>query len=85
METTISNFLILVVTFYQKQRPKIIHYRNYKNFENDNFREDLKKGLLKFDITMLHYQNLMTLCYLFLTSTLQKNEIYTFKQSQFYN
>ena len=37
--------------FYKKQRPKIIHYRNYKNFENDNFREDLKKELLKFDIT----------------------------------
>ena len=38
-------------TFYKKQRPKIIHYKNYKNFENDNFREDLKKELLKFDIT----------------------------------
>ena len=37
-------------TFYKKQRPKIIHYRNYKNFENDNFRQDLKKELLKFDI-----------------------------------
>ena len=53
--TGISNFHKLVVTvlktFYKKQRPKIIHYRNYKNFENDNFREDLKKELLKFDIT----------------------------------
>ena len=37
-------------TFYKKQRPKIIHYRNYKNLEDDNFREDLKKELLKFDI-----------------------------------
>ena len=34
---------------------------------------------------MLYYQNLMALCYLFLTSTLQKNEIYTFKQLQFYD
>ena len=24
---------------------------NYKNFENDNFRQDLKKDILKFDIT----------------------------------
>ena len=55
IETGISGFHKLVVTvlktFYKKQRPKIIHYRNCKNFENDNFREDLKKELLKFDIT----------------------------------
>ena len=55
IETGISDFHKLVVTvlkiFYKKQRPKIIHYRNYKNFENDNFRQNLKKGLLKFDIT----------------------------------
>ena len=38
-------------TFHKKQRPKIIHYRNYKNFENDNFRQNLKKELLKFDVT----------------------------------
>ena len=37
--------------FYKKQRPKIIDYRNYKNLENDNFRQDFKKALLKFDIT----------------------------------
>ena len=37
--------------FYKKQKPKIIHYRNYKNFENDNFRQGLKKELLKFYIT----------------------------------
>ena len=55
IDTGISDFHKLVVTvlktFYKKQRPKIIHYRNYKNFENDNFREDLKRELLKFDIT----------------------------------
>ena len=55
IETGISDFHKLVVTvlktFYKKQRPKIIHYRNYKNFENGNFRQDLIKELLKFDIT----------------------------------
>ena len=53
--TGISDLHKLVVTvlknFYKKQRAKIIHYRNYKNFENDNFRQDLEKGLFKFDIT----------------------------------
>ena len=34
---------------------------------------------------MLHYQNLMTVSYLFLTSTVQKNEIHTSKQLQFYD
>ena len=38
-------------TFYKKQRPKISNYRNDKNFENGNFRQDVKKELLKFDVT----------------------------------
>ena len=67
IETGISDFHKLVVTvlktFYKKQRPKIIHYRNYKNFENGNFRQDLKKELLKFDVTNASLSNLMTLCY----------------------
>ena len=37
-----ANLDILQLSETKKQRPKIIHYRNYKNFENDNFREDLK-------------------------------------------
>ena len=37
-----ANLDILLLSETKKQRPKIIHYRNYKNFENDNFREDLK-------------------------------------------
>ena len=44
IETGIPDFHKLVVTvsrtFFKKQRPKI---SNYKNFENDNFRQDLKK------------------------------------------
>ena len=44
-------------TFYKKQRPKIIHYRNYQNFENGNFRQGLKKELLKFDITYAPLSN----------------------------
>ena len=55
IETGISDFHKLVITvlktFYKKQRPKIIYYRNFKNFGNDNFRQDLKKEYLEFDIT----------------------------------
>ena len=30
-------------TSHRKSQPKIIHYRNYKNFSNDIFRESLQK------------------------------------------
>ena len=44
IETFISDFHKLLVTvlksFYKTQRPTIIYYRNYKNSENDNFRQD---------------------------------------------
>ena len=44
IEIGITDFHKLVVTVlktcYRKQRPKIIHYRNYKNFENDIVRQD---------------------------------------------
>ena len=80
IETGITDFCKLVITAlktsYKKQRPKIIHYRNYKHFENNNFHQDLKKELLKFDITNAPHQNVVTPCYLFLT--LQKKEISTF-------
>ena len=37
----------MVVTFmktlYRKSQPKIIYYRNYKNFSNEIFRESLQK------------------------------------------
>ena len=46
-ETGLSDFHKMVVTVmkisYGKSRPKIIHYRNYKNFSNDIFRDSLQK------------------------------------------
>ena len=53
IETGISDFHKLTVTTlksnFLKQEPKTFHYRNYKYFNNDNFRNDLlyeisKKG-----------------------------------------
>ena len=35
----------VVKASYRKSQPKIIHYRNYKNFSNDIFRESLQKIL----------------------------------------
>ena len=90
IETGISDFHKLVVTvlktFYKKQRPKIINYRNYKNFGNDNFREDLKRELLKFDFTNAPLSKFNdTVLSVLDKYAPKKNEIYTFKQLQFYD
>ena len=37
--------LIVLKTYFQKQTPKMINYRNYKNFSNELFRADLIKEL----------------------------------------
>ena len=45
IEKGLSEFHKLVVTVikttYQKSQPKIINYRSYKYFNNENFREEL--------------------------------------------
>ena len=47
VETGLSDFHKMIVTVmktsYRKSQPKIIHYRNYKNFSNDIFRDSLQK------------------------------------------
>ena len=54
METGISDFHKMVITvlkfFYKKQKPKIIHYRNYKTFNANLFKEKLNNELLNIDI-----------------------------------
>ena len=45
-ETGLSNFHLLTVTEFkmgfQKLKPQVITYRNYKNFNNDRFQADIK-------------------------------------------
>ena len=36
--------------FYKKQKPKIIQYRGYKNFDNQVFQRELKSELSKIDL-----------------------------------
>ena len=51
IETGISDFHKLLVTvlkmFYKKLKPKIIQYRNYKTFNEQFFRTELDKELVK--------------------------------------
>ena len=36
--------------FYKKQKPKIIEYRSFKNFDNQVFQRELNSELLKIDL-----------------------------------
>ena len=53
IETGLSDFHKLTVTImkanFQKHPPKIVNYRNYKNFNNEMFRNDLLQELRKVD------------------------------------
>ena len=53
-ETGISDFHKMVITvlnfFYKKQKPKIIHYRNYKTYNANLFKEEMNNELLNIDI-----------------------------------
>ena len=54
IETGISDFHKMVITilkvFYKNQKPKIIQYRSYKNFNNQMFERELDSELLKIDL-----------------------------------
>ena len=53
MEIGIPDFHKMVITvlkiFYKKQKPKIIHYRNYKTFNANLFKEEFSNELLSID------------------------------------
>ena len=54
MATRVSDFQKMVITvpkiFYKKQKPKIIHYRNYKTSNANLFKEELNNELLYNDV-----------------------------------
>ena len=54
IETGISDFHKMAITvmkvFYKKQKPKIIQYRDYKNFDNQVSQRELNSELLKIDL-----------------------------------
>ena len=60
VETGLSDFhrmtITVMKTFFKKKKPKIISYRDYKNFSNISFRNELFGRLSKTDIYNIHYQ-----------------------------
>ena len=59
-ETGLSDFQKLTNTvlkqYFPKPTPKIVSYRNYRNFRNDEFRVGLNNEILKHDINNIEYQ-----------------------------
>ena len=61
-ETGLSDFHKLTTTvlkqYFPKPKPKIVNYRDYRNFRNDEFRAELDNEILKLDINNIEYQHL---------------------------
>ena len=60
-ETGLSGFQKLTTTvlkqYFPKPKPKIVNYRDYRNFRNDEFRAELDNEILKYDISNIEYQH----------------------------
>ena len=52
-ETRLSNYHKLITTFFKTNfsclGPKVLSYRNYKNFDESKFLNDLNKAIITFD------------------------------------
>ena len=63
IETGLSDWHKMAVTvmktYFKKQSPKVIYYRNYKNFSNDSYTEDLLNELMKGDIEISRLDTFM--------------------------
>ena len=66
LEAGLSNFHKLTLTvfkmFFKKQSPKVISYRNYKNFSNDSFRTDLINEISSNGILEGHLTGFLDTC-----------------------
>ena len=64
-ETGLSDFQKLTTTvlkqYFPKPKPKIVNYREYRNFRNDQFRAELDNEILKHDINNIEYQHFLNI------------------------
>ena len=64
-ETGLSDFNKLTATvlkqYFPKPKPKIVNYRDYRNFRNDEFRAELGNEILKRDINNIEYQHFLNI------------------------
>ena len=64
-ETGLSNFHKLTATvlkqYFPKLKPKVVNYRDYRNFRNEKFRAQLDNEILKHDINNMEYQHFLNI------------------------
>ena len=64
-EMGLSDFHKLTTTvlkqYFPKPKPKIVNYRDYRNFRNDEFRAELDNKILKRDINNIEYQHFLNI------------------------
>ena len=60
-ETGLSDFHKLTTTvlkqYFPKLKPKVVNYRDYRKFRNEEFRAQLDNEILKHDINNIEYQH----------------------------
>ena len=58
-ETGLSEFYMLTTTilkqYFPTPKPKIVNHRDYRNFQNDEFRAEFDNEILKHDINNIEY------------------------------
>ena len=64
-ETGLSDFHKLTITvlkqYIPKQKPMVMIYRNYQNFQDEIFRAELDNEILKCDLNNIAYQHFLNL------------------------
>ena len=64
-ETGLSDFHKLTTTvlkqYFPKLKPKVVNYRDYRKFHNEEFRALLDNEILKHDINNMEYQHFLNI------------------------
>ena len=64
-ETGLSDFHKLTITvlkqYFPKLEPKVVNYRDYRNFRNNEFRAELDNEMLKHDLGNMEYQHFLSI------------------------
>ena len=64
-ETALSDFHKLTITvvkqYFPKLKPKVVNYRDYRNFRYNEFRAELDNEMLKHDLGNMEYQHFLNI------------------------
>ena len=82
IETGLSDFHKMIVTvlkiYFQKREAKVINYRDYRNFSNEEFRQQILKEILKATQNgdIVSYESFLSICQQALESRAPKKQKY---------